>query len=136
MELQYAKKLLADKRGGLVSLQEQMRETRELDETQQESAGALSSHDQHPADTATQTFQREQDQSITERLSHDLSEIDEAIQRIENGDYGRCELCGKAISDERLEILPATRYCLEHAPRQVGPASEARAKATREPDEV
>lgn len=136
MDLEYAQKLLVDKRGGLESLQEQMRESRELDETQQDSAGALSSHDQHPADAATQTFQREQDQSIEERLAYDLSEIADALDRIQNGEYGKCERCGKAISDERLEILPATRYCLDHAPRQMGPASEAAGQITQELDQV
>lgn len=136
MDLEYAGKLLLDKRRGLESLQEQLRESRDLDESQQESAGALSSHDQHPADAATQTFQREQDQSVQQRLEHDVSEIDHALQRIENGDYGKCETCRKTISDERLEILPATRYCLEHAPREVGPASEAAAQVTQELDQV
>jgi len=136
MDFQYAKKLLHDKRGGIESLQEQMRESQEVNESQQESSGALSSHDQHPADTATQTFQREQDQSIEERLDYELSEIDDALQRVENGDYGKCERCGKTISNERLEILPATRYCLEHAPRHVGPGSEAAAQVTQELDQI
>jgi RNA polymerase-binding transcription factor DksA len=136
MDLEYARNLLVDKRVGLESLQEQMRESRELGESQQESSGALSSHDQHPADAATQTFQREQDQSVQERLEYDVSEIDAALERIESGDYGRCETCGKTISDERLEILPATRYCLEHAPRQVGPGSESANQVTQELDQV
>lgn len=120
MDLQYAEKLLIDKRGGLEALQEQIEESGELHESQQESSGALSSHDQHPADTATQTFQRERDQSIEERLEYELGEIDDAMERIESGEYGKCEKCGKQISDERLEILPATRYCIEHAPRETG----------------
>jgi len=136
MDLGYAKKLLIDKRGGLESLQEQLHESGELDESQQESAGALSSHDQHPADIATQTFQREQDRSIDERLDYEISEIDDALERIEGGEYGKCEECGKTISDDRLEILPATRYCLEHAPRHVGPAAEAANQVTQELDQV
>lgn len=136
MDLQYAKKLLIDKRVGLESLHEQLRESRDLDQSEQESDGALSSHDQHPADAATQTFQREQDQSIDERIAYDLSEIDDALERIERDEYGKCQRCGKTISDERLEILPATRYCLEHAPRHVGPASEAAARTTQELDQV
>jgi len=136
MEHEYARKLLVDKRGGLESLQEQIRESGELDESQQESAGALSSHDQHPADIATQTFQREQDHSIEERLEYEMAEVDHALEKISSGEYGKCEQCGKTISDERLEILPATRYCLEHAPRQTGPAAEAANQVTQELDQV
>ena len=136
MDFQYAEKLLIDKRGGLESLQDQLRDSRELDRSQQESSGALSSHDQHPADAATHSFQREQDHSIEERLDYELSEIDDALQRVETGEYGKCERCGKTISDERLEILPATRYCLEHAPRHVGPGSEAAAQVTQELDQI
>jgi RNA polymerase-binding transcription factor DksA len=73
---------------------------------------------------------------VQERLEYDVSEIDAALERIESGDYGRCETCGKTISDERLEILPATRYCLEHAPRQVGPGSESANQVTQELDQV
>ena len=136
MDLGYAKKLLIDKRGGLESLQEQLRDSGELDESQQESAGALSSHDQHPDDIATQTFQREQDRSIEERLDYEISEIDDALKRIERGDYGKCEKCDKTISDDRLEILPATRYCLEHAPLHVGLGVEAANQVTQELDQV
>lgn len=135
MDLAYAKKLLIDKRGGLESLQEQLRDSGELDESQQESAGALSSHDQ-PADIATQTFQREQDRSIEERLDYEISEIDHALERIERGEYGKCEKCGKTMSDDRLEILPATRYCLEHAPLHIGLGADAATQVTQELDQV
>ena len=136
MRFEYAEKLLTDKRRGLESLQEQIEESGELDESQQESSGALSTHDQHPGDAGTQTFQRERDQAIEERLEYEISEIDDALKRIENGEYGRCEQCGKQISDERLEILPATRYCLQHAPSETGPESGPQTEITQELGQV
>lgn len=118
MDQQHAKKLLIEEQEKLQSLQDQMRESGELDQSQQESAGALSSHDQHAGDAATQTFQRERDESIEEMIETQRSEIADALQRIDDDEYGRCEECGEAISDERLEVLPATRYCEEHARQQ------------------
>lgn len=42
-----------------------------------------------------------------------LEQVDEALQRIEEGSYGRCMDCGKQIEEARLEAVPWTRYCLE-----------------------
>ena len=40
-----------------------------------------------------------------------LSEIDAALQRLENGSYGICEHCEEPIRWERLDVLPVTRVC-------------------------
>jgi DnaK suppressor protein len=40
-----------------------------------------------------------------------------ALQRLEDGTYGRCEACGVAIEPARLEAMPATRFCISHANR-------------------
>lgn len=44
-----------------------------------------------------------------------LHEIDAALERIENGVYGICEVTGKLISKARLRAIPWTRYCIEYA---------------------
>ncbi|WP_457641913.1 TraR/DksA family transcriptional regulator [Persephonella sp.] len=44
-----------------------------------------------------------------------LKVIDEAIKRMEEGSYGICEVCGKPIEEERLEAVPWTVLCIEHA---------------------
>lgn len=118
MDVQRAKNLLIEEQEKLQSLQSQMRDSGELDQSQQESAGALSSHDQHAGDSATQTFQRERDESIEEMIETQRSEIGDALQRIDDGEYGWCQRCGREISDERLEALPATMYCREHAQQE------------------
>lgn len=46
-----------------------------------------------------------------------LKEIKEALERIENGKYGICESCGNEIEDERLDLIPWTRYCSKCARR-------------------
>jgi DnaK suppressor protein len=44
-------------------------------------------------------------------------EIDDALLRIELGEYGLCEICGDPIELERLEAQPAARFCMVHAPK-------------------
>ena len=40
-----------------------------------------------------------------------LTQIEEAMQRLENGMYGKCVQCGEAIDPERLEVLPYATHC-------------------------
>lgn len=47
-----------------------------------------------------------------------LTEIDDALGRIDAGTYGVCESCGAAVPVERLEVIPETRYCVRCAGRQ------------------
>ncbi|RMD47013.1 MAG: TraR/DksA family transcriptional regulator [Aquificota bacterium] len=44
-----------------------------------------------------------------------LKEIDKALERIHNGTYGICEVCGKPIEEKRLKAIPWTTLCIEHA---------------------
>ena len=83
-------------------------------ETAQESLSELSSLDQHQADTGTETFEREKDYSILEQVEAELADVEVAIRRIDDGTYGSCEVCGRAIGDDRLEAMPAARLCVEH----------------------
>ena len=82
-------------------------------ESEDASLSELSSLDQHQADVGTETFNRERDLSILERVEAELADIDHAMRRLDEGSYGTCEACGKPIGDERLEAMPAARFCLE-----------------------
>ncbi|MFN2491173.1 MAG: TraR/DksA C4-type zinc finger protein [Actinomycetota bacterium] len=77
------------------------------------STGELASYDQHDADIATETFEREKDQSLIEHLESELEEIDSALGKLDAGNYGTCEACGRPIGDDRLEAFPAARFCVE-----------------------
>jgi RNA polymerase-binding protein DksA len=70
-------------------------------------------YDNHLADSATATLNREIDYSLEENSEHVLSGINEALDRIENGTFGRCAGCGKQIAEERLEALPYATRCIE-----------------------
>jgi RNA polymerase-binding protein DksA len=83
----------------------------------EEAVQELSTFDQHPADQGTETFERERDISVLQRVEAQLEEVQAALERIEAGTYGVCELCGRPIGDERLEAMPMARYCLEDQAR-------------------
>jgi RNA polymerase-binding protein DksA len=73
----------------------------------------LTSNSQHQADFGTETFEREKDLSILDQVEGELADIERALERLDEGTYGTCEACGKPIGDERLEAMPATRFCLQ-----------------------
>lgn len=77
-------------------------------------SGDLDDVGQHPADAATDTTEREVDLGLLEDVRAVIVEIDAAAQRVEEGTYGRCEECNKAIADERLQAVPWARRCQEH----------------------
>ena len=96
---------------------------REQDEGSSETGGELSSFDQHPGDSGTETFEMEKNVSLLEQMEDELQEIEAAFQRLERGTYGVCQACGRPIGDARLEAMPATRFCVEDqakAERQAG----------------
>lgn len=66
------------------------------------------------ADAASRTFNREVGQSVVERAEAGLEEVEAARERLDNGNYGICEVGGEQIPDARLEAQPSTRYCVEH----------------------
>ncbi|HHU75579.1 MAG TPA: hypothetical protein GXZ24_01585 [Firmicutes bacterium] len=77
-----------------------------------ESIQELSLIDNHPADVGSELFERSKDLSLDEKRLNTLQEIDRALQRIEQGEFGTCIVCGRQIDRERLEAIPYTPYCL------------------------
>jgi RNA polymerase-binding transcription factor DksA len=69
----------------------------------------LADYDQHPADTGTETFEREKDLSILEQLENDLAELQAALERVDAGTYGVDEETGEPIDDARLDAFPTAR---------------------------
>lgn len=77
----------------------------------QEYYSELSVYDNHPADIASETFEMEMRLNLEESEKRHLDEINDALNKIEDGTYGVCETCGKSIREERLEIIPYTAQC-------------------------
>lgn len=74
-----------------------------------------SSADNHLADTASETYERELDEGIEEDAKEQLRDVEAALERIASGTYGTCSACGKQIPAERLEAVPWTTLCIEDA---------------------
>jgi RNA polymerase-binding protein DksA len=71
--------------------------------------------DNHLADTASVTLDREIDYTLEENSGRVLNDIDAALERIEAGTYGLCTVCGKEIAPERLEAYPWAALCMDDA---------------------
>ena len=69
--------------------------------------------DNHLAETASATVDREIDYTLEENSEHVLAEIDEALARIKAGTFGICRTCGRPIAEERLLALPYTTQCID-----------------------
>jgi RNA polymerase-binding transcription factor len=69
--------------------------------------------DDHIAETATVTLDRQIDYTLEENSEHVLAEIEGALKRIEEGTYGVCVNCGKPIAEERLAAIPWATYCID-----------------------
>jgi RNA polymerase-binding transcription factor DksA len=63
-------------------------------------------------------YQWELNLALCKRAEQHLAEIDEALQQLEKGIYGRCERCGGPIEAERLAVLPHTTVCSGCAQRR------------------
>jgi DnaK suppressor protein len=67
----------------------------------------------HLADSATDTYFRELDGGLEENAGQLIAAIDGALERIENGTYGTCAVCGRPIGEERLRAVPYATLCIE-----------------------
>jgi RNA polymerase-binding transcription factor len=70
------------------------------------------------SDAGSFTSERERDLSLVGNLRDLIEKIQGALGRIDDGSYGRCEVCGQPIEAERLDALPYTTLCLADARRR------------------
>ncbi|MHB1139629.1 MAG: TraR/DksA family transcriptional regulator [Microthrixaceae bacterium] len=75
----------------------------------------VNTDDEHDPEGATIAFERAQVAALRDHALHRRDEIQQALQSLATGDYGRCDDCGEAISAERLEALPGTTRCRDCA---------------------
>jgi DnaK suppressor protein len=99
--------------------EERQRVLNAIEYLQGENSGSLrdeaedSTLDNHLADTATVTLDREIDYTLEENSEHVLKEIDRALAKIEAGTFGVCENCGQPIAEERLLAIPYATQCID-----------------------
>lgn len=81
--------------------------------TLKEATGDLSSHSYHMADQGTDHMEREMAFMVKSKSGRLVYHIDQALQRIKDGTFGKCSVCGKQISSSRLNAVPHARLCIE-----------------------
>lgn len=104
--------LLDRLRGDTQALEEQTRVS-----TGGGEGGNLSSVPMHLGDLGTEAYLQELNSTLLENESQLRDEVLAALDRMERGEYGKCESCGRKIKEPRLEVLPYTRYCTTCAER-------------------
>ena len=107
----FREQLLAER----VRLEEELQEieNRAAHVDESDRATELSSYEDHPADLASETFEREKDLAIGESVQHTLHKVINALEKLDRGTYGRCDACARPIKKARLRALPFATLCVE-----------------------
>ena len=79
------------------------------------SDGAASDQDENFADTAQVAAEQVENRTLAATLQDQFDDVEAALARIDAGTYGACEICEKPVAAARLEAMPSTRFCIEHA---------------------
>lgn len=106
------KKLLEKERENLLAKIEHL-ENNSLNKSQREASGDLSAYSSHIADMGTDSFDREFALNLVDSEQKLLYEVNEALLRLEEGEFGGCEQCKKPISRKRLQVIPYARLCIK-----------------------
>jgi DnaK suppressor protein len=73
------------------------------------------SYDENFADSGQVAAELGENLALLNQLREQLDETEHALAKFDDGTYGICETCGEPIAEARLEAMPATRYCINHA---------------------
>ena len=65
------------------------------------------------ADMSSNAYSREMLLNLSDAQHRKLQDIDAALERMENDEYGTCVGCGEEIAPRRMEVRPFSRYCIE-----------------------
>lgn len=115
-ELEEFRRQLEAERDRLSAELEAMEE--HLPEVEQVSVDASGGYDEDLADVASDTFEREKGIAIENSVQDLLQQVEEALERIDQGTFGVCEACGSPIHPERLRALPYARLCIDCKARE------------------
>ncbi|MFH1645462.1 MAG: TraR/DksA C4-type zinc finger protein [Candidatus Omnitrophota bacterium] len=105
------KKVLIAKREELLNKIKHI-EQDNLGTSQRDSTGDLSGYSFHMADVASDSFEREVSLGLAASEVKLLNEIEDAIKRIKDKDFGKCEECGKNIPFTRISAVPYAKLCI------------------------
>ena len=83
-----------------------------LKTSQRDAAGDLSAYSLHMADMATDNYDREFSLGLADNEQRILHRIEAALEKVDEGTFGLCDLCGKKISKVRLKVVPYAELCV------------------------
>ncbi len=106
-EIQYFKEIMLDKKETLLALEKENNDQAKPVELDQTSVGRLSRMDAMQKQAMSLELKR--------RRQQELNQIEAALKRIEEDDYGYCFQCGEDINQNRLEINPTATLCIQCA---------------------
>ena len=109
-ELDHFKKIILEKKKEILEELETLRDSM-MDATTGEYASESSMYSTH-MEQGTDAMEREKTFLFASREGKFLNYLEDALQRIGKGEYGKCSECGKLIEKERLEAVPHARQCL------------------------
>lgn len=107
------KKRLEEERERLEELVEEYE--RELEVARLTESSSDRSPDPGNAEASSMKLEYAKELSIEQNTLDLLRKVDHALERIESGKYGNCEICGNPIPVERLDVLPYSTLCVEDA---------------------
>lgn len=84
-----------------------------FERSSRDSSGDLSAYSFHMADLGTDAIDREREYMLASSEGQLLLEVDDALRKIYEGSFGKCEKCTKAIEKNRLEAMPHARLCMK-----------------------
>ena len=93
---------------------EQSHLSTQLHELETESEESMD-FDDNFADSGQVAAEQGENRVLATQLREQLDDVERALRKLDDGTYGLCETCGAPIGDTRLEAMPATRFCIEHA---------------------
>jgi DnaK suppressor protein len=115
-----SRQVLAGFRRRLTAERDQLlAQAHDLEEAADVAATGEVGFDEEYADAGTVTFERERDLSLSQNARDLIEKIERALERMDQGTFGRCQACGQPIEPERLDALPYATYCLVDARRRV-----------------
>ena len=110
-DLQHFKEIILKEKEKLVKKMGTHREA--TMETIKNASGEHSTYSFHMADQGTDSQEREKAFIFAHRADHYLRHLEEALRRIERGEYGICQGCNQPIAHSRLEAVPIAKMCFE-----------------------
>lgn len=72
-------------------------------------------YDDNFADSGQVAAEQGENKALLNQFQEQLDEVDHALAKFDKGTFGLCEVCRQPIAEARLEAMPATRFCIDHA---------------------